>query len=69
MKKYIYLGIGLVLLSGIKRPAFGFVSAVNDAAIGYDIGILTSYIIGIVLIFAFFKEFRRERRNKGEKNK
>lgn len=63
MKKYLLLIIGIVLLSGLTRKFFGLRPFTEDYAIGYNIGVITSYIVGIVLIVAFFKKSKTKKSN------
>lgn len=63
MKRYLLLIIGLVLLSGLTRKFFGLRPFTEDYAIGYNVGVIISYIVGIVLIVAFFKKSKTNKSN------
>lgn len=62
MKKYIFLIIGIILLLGLARPYFGFRPSSGDYSTGYNIGVATSYIFGIILLVAYFKEREKSRK-------
>lgn len=67
MKKYIYLVIGLIILLFSLPGVFSNLRpATDDFNRGYNFGLFMVPIIGLILIFNFFRLSRKERI---EKNK
>lgn len=64
MKKYIYLVLGFVLFFGSISAGFDFKPPVDDYSRGYNFGQLSIPIIGLILVFNFFRLSRKERRAK-----
>lgn len=63
MKKYIYLTIGMfVLLPGAASPNFGLQPSSDEYSIGYNIGVLTYYVMGVAFLIQFFRENRKSKK-------
>lgn len=61
MYKYLYLVIGILLLSGLFRSYLGFITMNSNYAIGYNIGTALMYVLGIVLVGLFIKEWNNKK--------
>lgn len=64
MKKYIYLIIGFLLLSGLPSVQSRLVPPVDDYSRGFNFGVIGFHLLGFVFIFLFFRNYRRDKRNK-----
>jgi len=68
IKKYICLVLGFILFLPVIT-GLNLKPPTNDYNVGYDLGVLTWPIIGIVLIYKFFRFSRQDRKKKKEFNK
>ena len=68
MKKWIYLTLGLVLFIIPIVNGLGLQPITDSYSLGQDIGVLIIPIIGLVLIYKYFRISRKERVKKKVKS-